>query len=83
MDGTTGIDNELPTWVVYDNPRDYPGFFVARKRLVTDRGDQPAEALMTATSLKNIRRLIMKKMPGAFKIPRDSKDDPVIVESWI
>ena len=83
MDGTKRLDRALPIWVVYDNPRDYPGFFIARKRTVEAGKDVPTNEVLKAKSLEEIRERIHEVMPNGFMIPRDETDDPVIVECWL
>ncbi len=68
--------NELPMWVVYEKPSDFPDKFVLRKWL----NDEPTEEIQIADTLEDIR----KKVPeGLVKISRDLRDDPVIVEVWL
>lgn len=68
--------NQLPIWVIYKNPLDYPNKFVARKWLT----DIPTQTLHTADTLEEIRKQIPT---GLVNINRQPSDDPTIVEVWI
>lgn len=74
----------LPVWTVYDHPSDYPGHFVARRRLVGGDSVAQEEAegvfLLVAETLERLRELIP---PGLARLDRSLDDDPVIVESWL
>ena len=72
----------LPMWAVYDHPTDYPDYYVARKWLCGNGNAEPQgtdEVLMD----KDLDRLRAKLPPGMYCLPRDAKDDPVIVETWV
>ena len=73
---TSEKPDEIVLWTVYDNPRNYPGLFVACKWL----GLTPTNEVITAPTLAALR----DKLPrGLFCVSRDVKDDPCIVEIWI
>lgn len=72
-----GGGGSLDVWTVYDNPKDYPGWFVARRFTL----DGPTGDTMTARRLEDLRNSLMTM--GLTCIPRSPEDDPVIVESWI
>lgn len=79
-----GDERVMSAWVVYEKPSDYPDLFVARRRVITSFGeDLPTEDLLEAVTLETIREKVFDKMPSAIRIPRDTKDDPVIVETWL
>lgn len=66
-------------WVIYENPRDFPGKWVVR-RWVGLAPDKDAAAV--ADSLESARSAV----PGiAFRdrIERMPGDDPAIVEVWL
>lgn len=69
-------DNRLHIWTVYQNTRDYPGQFVARRWL----NDSPTDTLLTAPSLLELRGLLP---PDLYRLPRAPEDDPCIVEVWL
>ena len=66
----------IPLICIYENPDDYPGFFVAR---VWD-ADQPTHLIAKADTLDGIRETIP---PNMHRLHRRPDDDPVIVEVWI
>lgn len=74
------LDSHLPIWTVCGATRDFPGEFTARLHLVVGPRSFPTAKVLRAPTLEAIRGLLPK---GLTRIPRDPKDDPVIVESWI
>lgn len=70
------MSEKLPIWVVYDNPTDLPGSFVARKWLL----DQPTTEIHQAKTLEDVRGKLPK---GLIRLPRNPNDDPKIVELWV
>jgi hypothetical protein len=66
----------LDIWVIYDNPLDAPGKFVARRHTL----DGPTDEAYEADSLEDARGLIPD---GLVRMPRDGRDEPQIVETWI
>lgn len=77
----TGAIGSLNIWTVYERPRDFPQNYVARRSVVYTGGKlvQTAEVRIAA-SLDEVRARLP---PGLHCMPRDPKDDPVIVEVWI
>jgi hypothetical protein len=72
----------MSMWVVYYNPRDFPGKYVARRHDVL-RGPTPSRAsseYFTADTLEEIQSRIP---PGMYRMNRYEDDDPNIVETWI
>jgi hypothetical protein len=75
------MNNSLPIYVIYENPSDFPGEFVVRRRWHIITGIiQSGELLGRTKSLTEARNLLP---PGLTCLQRHSTDDPVIVESWI
>lgn len=80
----TGGDalEQLPMWVVYKYPRDYPDKFVARLH----RWDAPSQnyvptgEAMVRDSLGEINEVLRNQ--GLTWLPRWAEDDPVIVGTW-
>jgi hypothetical protein len=66
----------LQLWTVYENPRDYPGKFVARLFL----NDEPTQIHHVAATLWQLLEMIPENL---VRIPRDPQDDPCILEVWI
>jgi hypothetical protein len=72
---------DLPMWVVYDHPADYPDRYVARQHVVGIAGDQSTDRTMVSLSLESIRTALANQ--GLVCITRNPEDDPVIVETWL
>jgi len=72
----------LAIWTVYDNPKDFPGKFVARRWTVGKDlyTPVPDRIPIVRDTLSEIRLAIPQ---GLQKIPTSPVDDPTIVESWI
>jgi hypothetical protein len=70
----------LPIWTIYDHPSDYPDYFVARKWLAGKEGERATSELLFDADLDTLRR----RLPiGLYCMPRNEKDDPVIIECWV
>lgn len=69
--------NRLETFVIYENPRDYPGKFVVRKW----QGLEPDIAPLTVCESLEIARSFVP--PDKFNLGRHKNDDPAIREVWI
>jgi len=67
----------LTLWVIYDHPRDYPREFVARKWV----GEEPSGEILCSYSVRPLQEALRRR--GLRRIERHSRDDPVIVESWL
>lgn len=78
---TQAASEDLPLWVVYDHPSDFPDRYIARQRTVGIAGDQPTDRVMVSLSLDSIRTALANL--GLVCIPRHETDDPVIVEVWL
>lgn len=70
----------ISLWVIYDHPKDHPDAFVVRRWHIDQGITMPDKDCLLAESLPEARGLIPY---GRFRLPRQEKDDPVIVESWI
>ena len=70
-------DGELPMWVVYERPKDFPNCYVARLWI----GEMPTEELMVSTNVDDIRRALQGR--GLVKLMRDPEDGPQILETWL
>lgn len=75
------MENELNIWTIYDHPRDFPNSFVARRYVVSDGQSFVTNQIMVGPNLKQIREQM--EVRGLHRLPRDPRDDPKIVESWI
>jgi hypothetical protein len=70
----------LHQWVVYENPRDYPGKFVVRRWLIGPGTITPVAAVEVTDTLDEARAAVPD---GLFCTPRMPDDDPCIVEVWL
>lgn len=71
----------MDQYVVYKNPRDYPGKFVVRHWAIMKGGNiQKGDCLAVSESKESALESIP---PGLYKLPRQPNDDPAIVEVWI
>jgi hypothetical protein len=72
------VEDALRIFVVYKNPRDYPGRYVVRQYAI---GHTVGSAwCFVADSLEAARTAIP---PDRCRLERMPEDDPVIVETWI
>lgn len=67
----------LSVWVIYDHPKDFPGYFAARMWV----NNTPTETMIFGTTLEDVRGKLEDL--GLVRIDRDPSDDPCIVESWL
>ncbi|MES2157510.1 MAG: hypothetical protein V4512_06870 [Pseudomonadota bacterium] len=70
----------LTMWVITENPTDHPGRFVARQWIIGRNRTSATAEHHIADTLEQVRAMLP---PFLTMIPRDSRDDRVIVESWI
>ena len=68
----------LPMWVIYANPSDYPGHYVAR--LWDGLKLQATSSYMLAPTLEAIR---LRLPPDLHRVERHQYDDLCIVETWL
>lgn len=68
---------DLPMWVVYDHPRDWPNWYVARLFI----GEAPQDSMMAAKDLDQLRGMLERE--GLYRLERMQGDDPVILETWL
>lgn len=69
----------LPIWTIYERPADYPDLFVARLFI----GGKPSAKALFGRTLDEVRAVLTHTYPGLFCIPRDPRDEPQIVETWL
>jgi hypothetical protein len=72
----------LAMWTVYDNPKDYPGKFVARRFDVDASGPKPSASIIVAEDLETLQDILQFEM-GLVKLMRSPEDEPQIVETWL
>jgi hypothetical protein len=68
---------DLPIWVVYDHPTDFPNNFVARLWL----GERVTVAMMIGPNLDRLRAELERM--GLVRLDRQPGDDPKILETWL
>lgn len=72
----------LSMWVVYNRPKNYPDFIVARRHdLLNDKTTVATNDAIFAPTVSAIRLHMMEK--GLTKLDRLADDDPVIMEVWL
>lgn len=72
------MGNTHSFWVIYHRAKDYEAEYVARRWLMP--GARPTEDIETGETLEEIRA----KLPADLvRFDRDSRDDEVIVETWL
>lgn len=71
-------DIRFPIIAIYEKPRDYPEWFVAR--VWNDKN--PTDTIMLKRDLCEIREDIKKNFPWMVRLMRAKNDDPCIVETW-
>lgn len=73
------MGNSLSIWTIYENPKDYPGIFVARRREVSLTPVATSD-ILTGASLEDVRAQLP---PGLMRMPANAEDDQSVVESWL
>lgn len=71
---------QLPMIVVYKHPADYPNKYVARLWIIGSGAPRATLYMAVADTLEDIRLAIPAWMN---RLPRDDRDDPVIIETWL
>lgn len=71
-------DGNLPQFVIYNSPSDYPGKYVVRMWLIGHKMG-PTNMVVVVDDLKQARDLLP---PGMFCMERAPEDDDKIVETW-
>jgi hypothetical protein len=74
-------ETELSIWTVYDHPRDFPDFFVARRWIAGSHGERPTKDILLSADLTELRNELATQ--GLTALCRDPSDDPKIVEVWL
>lgn len=75
------MDDPLFGWTVYENPKDFPGKFVARKWIARDGRVIATEEIKLGDTLQEVREHLQPL--GMVCFQRSPGDDPVIVECWL
>lgn len=76
------MSDVLRMWTVYDHPKDFPDYFVARLYEVDGSGVRATESVIQAKNLDTLREMLLCDMHLTC-LPRFANDDPAIVEVWL
>lgn len=71
------MPDKLSIWTVYENPKDFPGLFVARRWV----GLKPTTDFFAHTELEPVRDFL--RGLGLTCLERHPSDDPCILETWL
>lgn len=74
-------DAILSIWTLFDSPLDMPGQFVLRRFEIVPGGSRPTAEFYASTDPNELRQLMIRR--GLYCMPRDDRDEPHIVESWL
>ena len=74
-------ERTLAMWTVYDRPHDHPNTYVARCFYVDAGGTKASPHAITSHELGDLRAMFVAM--GLTRVPREQKDDPKIVETWM
>lgn len=78
----TMIQDILSIWTLYDRPIDMPEYYVARRFEVKAGGEGgPTFDYIRDSDLERLRSEMKNR--GLYRILRDPRDDPKIIESWV
>jgi hypothetical protein len=70
----------LIIWTIYENPKDYPGLFIARPFALARGNPRPSPFHLEGTSLSELR----EQLPHSLvQLGRREEDEPQIVEVWL
>lgn len=72
--------SEVIVYVVYHDPKDYPGSWVVRMHFITAGKVEPGKSVIVCRSLEEARATVP---PDAVHLGRSIGDEPQIYEVWI
>lgn len=72
--------NTLNLYVIYENPKDFPGKFVVRRHAVMAGQSVPDKQGIVCNTLKEARSMVPSGLVNLHRFP---EDDPVIKEVWV
>lgn len=79
-----GTGEVLATWTIYDHPLDAPNHVVVRRWSVVAGSEPiPDEHAARFDTLEAARDWLHQWHPGLYCIPRQTGDDPTILETWL
>ena len=76
----TTEDDLFCGWTIYRHPLNFPQHYAVRMWTIEDEGVLMAPVVCLCDTLEEARECVPA---GAILFPRETHDDPVIVESWI
>jgi hypothetical protein len=71
---------QLLIWTIYDHPKDFPEWFVARPFIIRPKTSGPMPMHLIAKSLDTLRLMLPD---GLTCLQRQPTDDPTIIEVWV
>ena len=75
------LRERLPSFTIYDHPKDHPDLFVARLAHLAEAGGAGLDLAFGDPSLERLQTTM--EALGLVKLMRQDGDNPVIVETWI
>lgn len=78
---TSRPNDDLETWVLYDSPKDMPGYFVLRRFVVTKGEVMGSPKAFWCRDAEPLRAKMVDR--GLVCLTRSPNDEPHIVETWI
>jgi hypothetical protein len=78
------MNKKLNTWTLYQNTKDFPGQFVARRFEL----EKPTNDHFAHSDVEHVRTWIQKEATKSgqgtpYCLPRQPQDDHVIMETWL
>jgi hypothetical protein len=70
-------------WTVYERPKDYPDGFAARRFSIGNGTFQKTDQCIFGATLDSVRWALCQLSPGMTRLPRDERDEPQIIETWM
>jgi hypothetical protein len=77
-------ENRFWLHVIYKNPKDFPGTYVAKHLSPNDDGTVlVSKGCIISPTLEGTRETLEYIYPGLIRIERSPDDDSGVVESWV
>lgn len=79
------IDHDFPMYAIFSDPKDFPGMFVVRRFVCQKDNPEPVpdEKPFAVTTTLEEARATLPMGTGLMRFPRDPRDEPQIVETWL
>jgi len=75
------MNEAFKIWTVYDHPKDFPDYYIARLSLVRRGVIETTASIVMSTEIELVRDN-MRDM-HLTRLPRMEGDDPAILETWV